>query len=289
MKKWNLVVDVAECHGCNNCFVACKDEHVGNNFPGYSAPQPLHGHKWIDIRYRERGRAPVVDAAYLPTMCNHCDNAPCVAQGKGAVVKRPDGIVIIDPVLSKGRRDLVDSCPYGAIWWNAELEIPQTWIFDAHLLDQGWTAPRAVQSCPTSALRALKVTDEEMAIIRRDERLEVLAPERDTQPRVYYRNLHRYHSNFIGGVVLMEKQGSIDCAANAAAELWQQQVLLQSVQTDAYGEFKFDGLPPHSGTYEVRLRADGASSRTHRIEMRGESIVLQDTVLQHRETVAEGP
>ena len=222
-------------------------------------------------------------------MCNHCDNAPCVAQGRGAVIKRPDGIVIIDPELSKGRRDLVDSCPYGAIWWNAELEVPQTWIFDAHLLDQGWAAPRAVQSCPTSALRALKVSDEEMAGIRREERLEVLAPERNTQPRVYYKNLHRYHSNFIGGVVLLEKQGTIDCAANAAAELWQHQVLLQSVATDAFGEFKFDGLPPHSGTYEVRLQADEAGSRTFQIEMAGESLVLQDTILRHRVDVTELP
>jgi Fe-S-cluster-containing dehydrogenase component len=285
MKKWNLVVDVAECHGCNNCFVACKDEHVGNNFPGYSAPQPLHGHKWIDIRYRERGHAPVVDAAYLPTMCNHCDNAPCVAQGRGAVIKRPDGIVIIDPELSKGRRDLVDSCPYGAIWWNEELQVPQTWIFDAHLLDQGWAAPRAVQSCPTSALRALKVSDEDMAGIRRDEHLEVLAPEHNTRPRVYYKNLHRYRSNFIGGVVLLKKLGTIDCAANAAAELWQHQVHLQSVETDAFGEFKFDGLPPHSGTYTVRLLANEARSETHQIEMSGNSIVLPDTVLQYRDDV----
>jgi Fe-S-cluster-containing dehydrogenase component len=285
MKKWNLVVDVAECHGCNNCFVACKDEHVGNSFPGYSAPQQLHGHKWIDIRYRERGHAPVVDAAYLPTMCNHCDHAPCIAQGRGAVTKRPDGIVIIDPELSKGRRDLVDSCPYGAIWWNAELEVPQTWIFDAHLLDQGWEAPRAVQSCPTSALRALKVSDEEMASMRREDGLEVLAPEHDTRPRVYYKNLHRFRSNFIAGVVLLDKQGTIDCAVNVTAELWQARDLLQSMKTDAFGEFKFDGIPLHSGSYAVRVQADEADARSCQIEMADESIVLQEIVLQQRGNV----
>ena len=282
MKKWNLVVDVAECHGCNNCFVACKDEYVGNQFPGYSAPQPLHGHKWINIQYRERGRSPMVDAAYLPTMCNHCDNAPCVAKGNGAVVKRPDGIVIIDPQRAKGRKDLVDACPYGAIWWNAELELPQTWIFDAHLLDQGWQAPRAVESCPTKALRALRVDDEEMARIRQHEQLEVLAPELDTQPRVYYKNLHRYTTNFIGGVVLVEQAGVVECAADVTLELWQQQKLLHSVVSDAFGEFKFDGLAPHSGTYTIRLSAKDAEAQAHELEMTGESIVMQDIVLRRR-------
>ena len=38
MKNWNMIIDVARCHDCNNCFMACKDEHVGNDFPPYSAP-----------------------------------------------------------------------------------------------------------------------------------------------------------------------------------------------------------------------------------------------------------
>jgi Fe-S-cluster-containing dehydrogenase component len=77
MKKWNLVVDVAECHGCNNCLSPVRTS-TSATISGYCAPNPAW--PWIDIQYRERGRAPVVDAAYLPTMCNHCDNAPCVAQ-----------------------------------------------------------------------------------------------------------------------------------------------------------------------------------------------------------------
>ena len=49
MKTWHLVVDVALCQGCNNCFLTCKDEHVGNEWPGYSRPQSLHGEKWINV------------------------------------------------------------------------------------------------------------------------------------------------------------------------------------------------------------------------------------------------
>ena len=124
---------------------------------------PRHGHHWIDILQKERGQAPMIDIAYVPTMCNHCDNAPCLAKGGDAVKKRDDGIVIIDPDKAKGRKDLVESCPYGHIWWNEELQLPQIWPFDAHLLDQGWQQTRGQQACPTGAMRAIKVEDDEMA------------------------------------------------------------------------------------------------------------------------------
>ena len=120
MQKWNLIVDVANCTNCNVCALAVQDEHVGNAFPGYAEEMPKHGHRWIEIKRRERGTPPVTDVAYLPTMCQHCDDAPCIAAAPDAITKRPDGIVVIDPVKSKGRRDLVEACPYGAIWWNLD-------------------------------------------------------------------------------------------------------------------------------------------------------------------------
>ncbi|MDH5750526.1 MAG: oxidoreductase, partial [Rhodospirillales bacterium] len=66
MSKWNLIVDVALCHNCNNCAIAVADEFDGNTHPGYAAPMPHHGHRWIDILRKERGQAPMVDVAYVP-------------------------------------------------------------------------------------------------------------------------------------------------------------------------------------------------------------------------------
>ena len=44
-----------------------------------------------------------MDVAYH-TMCQHCDDAPCIKSAKNdAVTKRDDGIVIIDPEKSKGK------------------------------------------------------------------------------------------------------------------------------------------------------------------------------------------
>ena len=160
MKKWNLVIDVDNCNNCHMCSLACKDEFVGNNFPGYSAEMPKRGANWIDMQKKERGQTPMIDIGYIPTMCQHCDDAPCLKAAKNdAVVKRDDGIIIIDPEKSKGQKQIVDSCPHGSISWNEELEIPQIWFFDAHLLDKGWKAPRAISVCATGAMRALKVED----------------------------------------------------------------------------------------------------------------------------------
>lgn len=280
MKKWNLVIDVAECHNCNNCFLAVKDEYVGNDIPGYCASQPLHGHKWINILSRERGRAPMVDAAYVPTSCNHCDAAPCIEAGRGAVKKREDGIVLIDPEAAKGRRDLLGTCPYGAIWWNEERSLPQAWPFDAHLLDRGWSAPRPVQSCPTGAMQALKISDGEMAQRARREGLQTLRPELGTRPRIYYRNLHRYTRLFAGGTVLGTRGGVVDCLAGARVELLKDGSTVAALDTDAFGDFKFDRLEPESGAYEVHVTHAGHRSAPVPFELRQESIVIGDILLQ---------
>ena len=257
MKKWNMIVDVAECTNCNLCTLAAMDEYVGNEFPGYSAPMPKHGHKWINILQKERGQLPMLDIGYVPTMCNHCDNAPCVAKGGDAVTKREDGIVLIDPVKAKGRKVLVESCPYGHIWWNEELELPQLWPFDAHLIDQGWQQTRGQQSCPTGAMRAIKVEDEEMARIAREQTLEAIQPGLGGKPRVYYRNLWRYSKCFIGGTVSAEANGVVDCLEGATVRLLNSGVSVAETTTDNYGDFKFDRLDEGSGRYTVEIAGLG--------------------------------
>lgn len=254
MKKWNLIIDVAKCENCNNCMLTTRDEHVGNDFPGYSAPQPVHGHNWIKIHRKVRGQDGMVDAAYRPTMCNHCDNAPCIAKaGDGSVYQRPDGIVIIDPRKAKGRKDLIDACPYGVIFWNEELQLPQKWIFDAHLLDQGWPQPRCQQSCPTGVYWALHVDDSEMQEAIKKHKLEVLRPELGTRPRVYYKNLYRFDKCFIGGSVVASVNGVLDCVPGARVTLKRQDKEIASSESDSFGDFKFDGLAPSSGDYLVEV------------------------------------
>lgn len=262
MNKWNLIVDVARCHSCNNCVLATKDEHCDNTFPGYSLPQPRHGHEWIKIERRVRGETPMADAAHLVKTCNHCDNAPCIAAGKGAVRKRDDGVVLIDPEKARGRKDLVDACPYGAITWNEEYQVPQAWTFDAHLLDAGWKEPRCSQACPTGAMRAVKVSDADMAALAASERLEVLRPELGTKPRVYYANLYRFSKCFIGGSVLADIGGKTECLEGATVVLAKDGKTVAETVTDAFGDFKFDALEPDGSGYQVQVSHPDFGSAT---------------------------
>jgi Fe-S-cluster-containing dehydrogenase component len=254
MTKWNLIIDVEKCEDCNNCFLACKDEYVDNDWPGYAIAQPRHGHRWINIMRKERGQYPIIDVAYLPIPCMHCDVAPCIKAAKaGAVYKRDDGIVIIDPEKAKGQEDIVKACPYDAIWWNEEKRVPQKCTFCVHLLDEGWKEPRCVQACPTGAIRAVRTKTRHMKATAASENLEVLYPHHKTKPRVYYKNLYRFTRCFIGGSVAYEKEGVIDCAEGARVSLIKGSEKVSEVVTDHFGDFKFDNLEENSGKYSLQV------------------------------------
>jgi len=274
MSKWHLIVDVALCENCRNCFLAVKDEYCGNSFPGYSAEQPLHGHSWFDVRQVERGSGSLMDVGYLPVTCNQCADAPCVKAARdGAVTQRADGIVLIDPVKAHGQDQLVGACPYGHIWWNEEKQLPQKWSFDAHLLDSGWARPRPVQSCATGALTAVKATDADMAARAEREGLEVLHPEYGTRPRVWYRNLYRYRDAFIAGSVSVTREGRRECAAGAEVVLLHDRDLERSCQADAFGDFKFDRLPTESGDYVLKIKYGTRPSLARTVSL-GKSVYL---------------
>ncbi len=259
--KWNLIVDVARCDNCRLCFLAVKDEYVGNDFPGVSAAQPVQGqHTWLDIERKERGAYPIVEARFMPVMCNHCDEAPCMKAAEGgAVRKRSDGIVIIDPAKAKGQKKIMQACPYGAVYWNEEEDIPQAWPFDAHLLDAGWTRTRAEQACPLNVFSTVCVEDEEMQRIRAEEDLEVLRPEVGTKPRVYYKNLHTITTCFVGGTVVTHPGGIEECTAGAEVVITREGREVGRAATDIFGEFKIDRLEPNSSGYH--LEVTGTSGR----------------------------
>ncbi len=274
MKKWNVVIDVAKCTNCNMCTLVCHDEYVGNEFPGYAAEMPKHGHRWVNIHRKERGQVPMVDVAYLPTMCTHCDDAPCIKKAEnGAITKRSDGIVLIDPIKAKGQKHLVQACPYGAIWWNEEKEIPQHWPFDAHLLDNGWTETRGSQACPTRAMITHHVEDSEMAEMVKAEGLEVLQPELGTKPRIYYKNMFRYAKAFIGGSLAAEIGGVVECVEGAKLKLMGGSGTIGETVSDNYGDFKFDDLDENSGTYKIEIDSDLFPDKVVEVELK-ESVYL---------------
>ena len=152
MKKWNLIIDIEKCHDCNNCFLACKDEYVGNDFLPYSIAQPNHGQRWMNIMRKERGQYPKVDIAYLPIPCMHCDDAPCIKGSKdGAAYKREDGIVIFDAAVCIGCKDCIDACPLGVVQFDDAAGVAQKCDLCADRLDRG-LAPACVVACPSHCI-----------------------------------------------------------------------------------------------------------------------------------------
>ena len=148
-----LVIDLNICNGCYNCQVACKDEHVGNDWSPIAKPQPDTGQFWNKVTDIVRGQVPKVKVTYLHSICQHCDDAPCIpACNVEAIYRRDDGAVIIDPDRCRGNQLCLEACPYeDVIYFNDSLNIAQKCTFCAHLLDDGWTEPRCVDACPTGA------------------------------------------------------------------------------------------------------------------------------------------
>jgi Fe-S-cluster-containing dehydrogenase component len=268
MKKWNMIVDIAKCHNCYNCFVATKDEYVGNEHPGVAAAQPLHGHNWVDIECKERGQWPMVEASFRPVMCNHCDDAPCAKAAKdGAIHKRDDGLVIIDPEKARGQDQIVDACPYGAIYWNDELQIPQAWPFDAHLLAQGWDRTKLESVCPTGVFKSVRVADSEMQQTAREEHLVTLESRAGAKPRVYYKNNHLFDACFIGGTIITNMGGQEECVDGAKVRALKDDEEIGRTQSNAFGEFKIDGLSPNLGSTTLHVDIAGKPTKTREIEL----------------------
>lgn len=151
--RYGIAIDSARCMACYNCFMACKDEHCGHDSK-LSAAQPHTGQFWINIHEWERGDKPGnIKVATVPTPCSHCQEPECMKAAKnGAVYKREDGIVIIDPEKAKGQKAIADACPVGAAFWNDELQVAQKCTMCAELLDSGYKVPRCVEACPNQAL-----------------------------------------------------------------------------------------------------------------------------------------
>ena len=279
MKKWRMIINVERCEDCNCCHMACKDEHCDNSFPGYSKRQPKHGHRWIEIFRKERGSGSLTDVFYLPVPCMHCNDPRCVTKAKdGAFKRRSDGIILIDPDKAMGQKELVDACPYGAIYWNDEMNVPQKCTFCAHLIDENWKAPRCVQACPTGALRAVCVEDGELQQMIDKEGLVPYKPELRTDPNVFYKNLDHFTKAFVAASVAKRVENVSDCVEGALVALSKDGKKIGELTTDNYGDFKFDGLEENSGMYTIAIRADGFREKTIEVRLT-ESIYLGDIYL----------
>jgi tetrathionate reductase subunit B len=246
-----FVHDNSICNGCYNCQIACKDEHVANDWTPYAKPEPETGHFWLKLDEKVRGQVPRVKVAYTPLLCNHCDHAPCLKSClPGAIYKRDDGLVIIDPVKCTGCKNCVDTCPYGAIYFNEDLNIAQKCTGCAHLLDSGWKEPRCVDACPTLALKFMEESEAQEYIAK----AEFIKPERQPKdkPRVYYLNLPR---RFIAGTVYDPVEKEVVIGARVSLTEIGSVGNSCTTETNGFGDFEFEKLKV--GKYALKIEKGG--------------------------------
>jgi hypothetical protein len=100
----------------------------------------------------------------------------------------------------------------------------------------------------------MHAADESKQDLAAREGLEVLRPEFNTKPRVFYRNLRRTHQCFIGGNVFRTRaDGCQENVEGARVELSIDGVPVGDTQTDHFGDFKIDGLQGNAAKYRLRI------------------------------------
>ena len=270
--RLGIAVDSRMCMACYSCFMACKDEHCGFA-TNLSAAQPMMGQKWIDIREWERGDSSRrVKSASVPTLCAHCQDPACLKAAKNdAVYIRPDGIVIIDPVKSKGQKAIADACPIDAAFWNEELEIPQKCTMCAELLDDpeylaylddpALKRPRCVEACPNRALIFGDLDDPDSEISKlvaseKNTQLEALAGQ---ETNVKYLNVPTV---YLAGTVYLPKEldevcagAKVSLACKDTGETWE-------AVTNYFGDWEVEWLPKNKNI-DIVISADGYQPVTY--------------------------
>lgn len=238
MPKKIFVVDVNRCNGCHSCQIACKDEHCGTSWMPYAEEQPETGQFWCKVEEQVHGTVPKVNITYTP-MLGAQTNA-LKEYAPEALMERDDGLIVIDPDKAKGRKDIADKFP--GVFWNEGKQIPQGCTGCAHLIDDGWTAPRCVDACAVGGLRFGNESDF-LEELREAERL-------DPQSNVYYLNLPK---RWVAGQVV--DPATDEVVIGAKCSLVKDGVTVAETETDEFGDFWFRQVD--GADYSVEVSADG--------------------------------
>lgn len=117
-KEQNLAMVIVgdRCIGCDACYVACKTE--------WDLVPLKESYRTRVFEVEDNDRFGKSTINFLPVLCNHCDNAPCVdVCPTGSSFKREeDGIVLVDPDMCIGCKACMVACPYNARYYDEEAQ-----------------------------------------------------------------------------------------------------------------------------------------------------------------------
>ncbi|MBI5267217.1 MAG: 4Fe-4S dicluster domain-containing protein [candidate division Zixibacteria bacterium] len=199
--NYAMGVDIHKCIGCGRCADACKNE---NHVPR----EPFFYRTWVE-RYicppegdaivdspnggidgfpEYKGDKEVLRTYFVPKLCNHCENAPCVQVCPvGATFVSRDGVVLVDESYCVGCRYCIQACPYGARYLHPETKTADKCTFCYHRITKG-LLPACVEVCPTQTRVFGEAGHRSSPIWRfmRFGNVTVLKAYLNTKPKVYY-------------------------------------------------------------------------------------------------------
>lgn len=137
-QRWKMIIDRNRCTGCQSCVVACKAQNrsAEHRFNTAVKKTELPNGRFI----------------FEPSLCNHCENPPCVAAcPRGATTKLENGIVANDWSRCTAEGACVAACPYGARYLDPRFgQKVDKCDFCLDRLGKG-LAPACVEGCPPRA------------------------------------------------------------------------------------------------------------------------------------------
>lgn len=136
-----IVVNLDRCTGCFGCEVACKMEN------GVAL-----GERWSKVfTVGPVGEYPDMTRYALPTMCQQCENAPCVSVcPTGASYRDGNNVVLVDKEKCIGCKYCMMACPYGVRSWNTDERVVEKCTLCGQLTAKG-ELPACVHNCPGGA------------------------------------------------------------------------------------------------------------------------------------------
>jgi len=204
-QKWyGFGVSVDKCIGCARCMEACKNE---NNVPR----EPFFFRTWVEryiirkngtttVKAIEPNSEPSPETAsdksilrsfFVPKLCNQCASPACVQVCPvGATFQTKDGVVLVNEKTCIGCRYCIQACPYGARYLHPVTHTADKCTFCYHRISAG-LLPACVEVCPTQArvFGDLNAAASPMSRFLRMNKIHVLKPGLNTEPKVYYANL----------------------------------------------------------------------------------------------------
>jgi Fe-S-cluster-containing dehydrogenase component len=180
--RLGLLIDQERCIGCEACSIACRIE---NKTPYFWITVETLGGQDKDT---PKGEYPNLSLSFLPKLCNHCEQAPCIDSCPvDAINKREDGIVVLNEDECTGCKACLDACPYGIIIFNNEKNIAEKCNFCSHRIDDG-LEPFCVICCEGQAMvfGDLNTPNSRISKMIVERNAFQLKLEDNTKPSVYY-------------------------------------------------------------------------------------------------------